>query len=631
LLPALDQQRWHLPAPLAPEGLTQAPADHPLPEPLLAVLSRRGFNNPEGIAALLDPPAAPPAGRHFPDLATAVARLKRACTAGEAVAICGDYDADGMTSTALLVGVLQRLGARPVAAIPSRMDDGYGLNAAMVERLAEQGVALLVTVDNGVSALEALERAEALGVEAILTDHHTIPDPLPPHLALLHPERTPPQSPYRGLAGVGLAYVLAAALCQSLKRADGLQIALNLFCIGTIADMAPLVGVNRRWLIDGLPGLSRSSLAGLQALQRLAGLDEAPLDAQAVGFQIAPRINAVGRLGDPQLVVELLTTDDPDRSLDLARECEALNRQRRDLCSAIEAEALALLEADGPQHPAFLLLAQNHWHHGVIGIVAARLVERFGLPAALLAGEGHGRLRASVRAPKGFAVDRALQHCAPLLERFGGHPAAGGFTVRAEQVAALHEQLNQLADAWLQQAGHGTPVEPEALLPFVQINRDFHRQLQRLEPFGIGHPQPVFWSQGCQVASQKLLRGGHLQLELRQGEHGLRAMGWRWQGEANLPERVDVAYRLALNNWQGEERLQLELVGLRPSAGGSCGSDEVVLKRRDRTYWCRREGAGLVVRNAAGEELTSAEGTSHAHPYVRALIQDAAIALGLVA
>ncbi|MCP9805050.1 single-stranded-DNA-specific exonuclease RecJ [Cyanobium sp. T1B-Tous] len=602
-----------------------------LPEELLAVLQRRGFDTPARIEALLDPPAAPPPGRHFPDLAKAVARLKQACTQGEQVAICGDYDADGMTSTALLVGVLQRLGARPIAAIPSRMDDGYGLNAAMVERLAEQGVALLVTVDNGVSALEALERAEVLGIEAILTDHHTIPDPLPPHLALLHPERTPPQSPYRGLAGVGLAYVLAAALCRQLKRADGLQIARDLFCIGTIADMAPLVGVNRRWLIDGLAELGRSPLAGLQALQQLAGLDEAPLDAQAVGFQIAPRINAVGRLGDPQLVVELLTTDDPDRALALARECEALNRQRRDLCGAIEAEALALLEADGPERAAFLLLAQNHWHHGVIGIVAARLVERFGLPAALLAGEGRGRLRASVRAPKGFAVDRALGHCADLLERFGGHPAAGGFTVRAEQVAALHDQLNGLAQAWLEQAGPGTPVEPEALLPFARIDRDFHRQQQRLEPFGIGHPQPVFWSQGCEVASQKLLRGGHLQLELVQGGHRLRAMGWRWQGEANLPALVDVAYRLRLDNWQGQERLQLELVGLRASATQACGSTEVRLQRRDRTYWCRREGSGLVVRNAAGEELSCAEGANHAHPYVRALMQDAAIALGLVA
>ncbi len=635
MLPALDQQRWRLPAPLtsgSPGDLADAPQPaEPLPEEVLAVLQRRGFGNAASIEALLDPPAAPPARRHFPDLGKAVARLQQACHQGEQLAICGDYDADGMTSTALLVGVLQRLGARPIAAIPSRMDDGYGLNTAMVERLAEQGVALLVTVDNGVSALEALERAEALGIDAILTDHHTIPDPLPPHLALLHPERTPPQSPYRGLAGVGLAYVLAAALCRQLKRADGLQIARDLFCIGTIADMAPLVGVNRRWLIDGLAELGRSPLAGLQALQQLAGLDEAPLDAQAVGFQIAPRINAVGRLGDPQLVVELLTTDDPHRALELARECEALNRQRRDLCGAIEAEALALLEADGPERPAFLLLAQNHWHHGVIGIVAARLVERFGLPAALLAGEGNGRLRASVRAPKGFAVDRALAHCADLLERFGGHPAAGGFTVRAEQVATLHAQLNGLAQTWLQQAGPGTPVEPEALLTFARIDRDFYRQQQRLEPFGIGHPQPVFWSQGCEVASQKLLRGGHLQLELVQAGHRLRAMGWRWQGQANLPALVDVAYRLRQDNWQGQERLQLELVGLRASANPASGITEVVLQHRDRTYWCRREGSGLVVRNAAGDELSGSEGSRHAHPYVRALIQDAAMALGLVA
>ncbi len=631
LLPALEEQRWQLPAPLAPDALTQVPEANPLPQPLLAVLARRGFDSPALIETLLDPPGAPPASRHFPDLSKAVTRLKRACKQAEKVAICGDYDADGMTSTALLVGVLQRLGARPIAAIPSRMDDGYGLNAAMVERLAEQGVALLVTVDNGVSAIEALERAETLGIEAIITDHHTIPEPLPPHLALLHPLRTPTASPYRGLAGVGLAYVLASALCQSLKRADGLKIALDLFCIGTIADMAPLVGVNRRWLIDGLPELGQSPLLGLQALQQLAGIGEAPLNAQAVGFQIAPRINAVGRLGDPQRVVELLTTDDPARALALARDCEALNRQRRDLCSAIEAEALALLEADGPRRPAFLLLAQNHWHHGVIGIVAARLVERFGLPAALLAGEGNGRLRASVRAPRGFAVDQALQHCAALLERFGGHPAAGGFTVRAGQVAALHAELDGLAQTWLQQTGSGAPVEPEALLALSEIDRDFHRQLQRLEPFGIGHPDPVFWSRGCQVVTQKLLRGGHLQLELAQGEHRLRAMGWRWQGSATLPARVDVAYRLRLDQWQGEERLQLELVGLRASHTGAGGEGEVVLQRRNRTYWCRRRGSGLVVRNAAGDELCSDLASDHAHPYVRTLMQDAAIALGLVA
>ena len=271
----------------------------------------------------------------------------------ERLAICGDYDADGMTSTALLVGVLQRLGARPMAAIPSRQDDGYGLNAAMVERLAGEGIALLVTVDNGIAAAEALERARQLAVEVILTDHHTIPEQRPPYLALLHPACTPPESPFRGLAGVGLAYVLAMALSRRLGSRQGLDAARDLFCIGTIADMAPLLGVNRRWLLDGLPQLRRSRLAGLQALQRVAGLEDDAVDAQVVGFQLAPRINAVGRLGDPELVVELLTTDDPERALELARDCEALNRQRRELCGAIEAEAIALVDADGPHRSRF--------------------------------------------------------------------------------------------------------------------------------------------------------------------------------------------------------------------------------------------------------------------------------------
>jgi single-stranded-DNA-specific exonuclease len=428
---AVDERRWLLPSPLGGDGPIEAAGapDGDLPCELLALLRRRGLVTAEAVRQLLDPEAAPDPEAHFPALALAVERLVRCCQGAEAVAICGDYDADGMTSTALLVGVLQRLGARPRAAIPSRMEDGYGLNAAMVERLAAEGVRLLITVDNGVAAIEALERAADLQVEVILTDHHSLPPQLPPHLALLHPAVTPEDSPYRGLAGVGLAHVLATALCRRLRHRHGLEIALNLFCIGTIADMAPLEGVNRRWLLDGLPLLGRSPLPGLQALQQLAGLEKHRVDAEAVGFQLAPRINAVGRLGDPQLVVDLLTTEDPERALELARACEALNRQRRELCSAIEAEALALLEADGPRRPAFLLLAQGHWHHGVIGIVASRLVERFGRPVALLAGEGGGRLRASVRAPKGFAVDGALTACADLLERHGGHPAAGGFPV----------------------------------------------------------------------------------------------------------------------------------------------------------------------------------------------------------
>ena len=633
LLHATAEQRWQLPSAL-PATPPEATAATGMPPELLSVLLRRGFHSIHELRELLEPQPAPEALEHFPDLEQAAARLERACRQGESVAICGDYDADGMTSTALLVGVLQRLGARPQAAIPSRMEDGYGLNPAMVERLAGQGVTLLITVDNGVAAVEALEMADRLALEVILTDHHTLPDRLAPHLALLHPAVTPEDSPYRGLAGVGLAHVLATALCRRMNHQGALEVALNLFCIGTIADMAPLVGVNRRWLIDGLAALGASSLVGLRSLQQLAGLDDIPPDAGSVGFQLAPRINAVGRLGDPLMVVELLTTQDPERALELARCCEGLNRQRRELCQAIEAEALALLEADDATRPAFLLLAQNHWHHGVIGIVAARLVERFGLPVALLAGEGKGRLRASVRAPKGFAVDQALRSCADLLERFGGHPAAGGFTVKADALSRLQERLNELARSWL---GDGTPgllVEPEALLRLGRIDREFWRQLRRLEPFGIGHPAPIFWSSGCRVVERRVLRGGHLQLQLEQDGREIKAIAWRWSGPTEFDGLVDVAYRLRLDRWQGQERLQLELVGVRSSGGQA-----VVLRRRGRTYWCERRGEALMIRNAAGEELLSplqsertgneVVATSGHHPYVQSLVQEAAMAMGL--
>ena len=600
----------------------------------MAVLQRRGVQSQEELQSLLQPDPAPEAKAHFPDLEIAVQRLLQACREGQALAVCGDYDADGMTSTALLVGVLSRLGAKPQAAIPSRQSEGYGLNAAMVERLAEQGVKLLVTVDNGISAREALERAEGLGLEVIVTDHHTIPPQRPPLLALLHPALTPPSSPYRGLAGVGLAYVLAAAVAERLRNPQALRTALALFCIGTIADMAPLTGVNRRWLQEGLPQLHRSRLPGLRALAELAGLEDRPIDSQGVGFRLAPRLNAVGRLADPQLAVELLTTADADRALELAERCEQLNRQRRELCDGIEAEANALVEADGDQRPAFLLLAQNHWHHGVIGIVAARLVERWGLPVALLAGEGNGRLRSSVRAPEGFAVDAALQACADLLERFGGHPAAGGFTVQATQVAALHERLNGLANDWLAGREHALVVRPEALLPLEQIDRDFLQQLRRLEPFGAANPSPLFWARHCKVKRQRLLRGGHLLLELAVPTGSLSAIAWRWSGPEPSSPTLDLAFRLKEDHWQGQPRLQLELEALRPAL-----HERVTLWRRQRCYQCERQGDALVIRNPEGRELrcqwpqTPGDNSDpvQSHPDTAELVQHAALALGFVA
>ena len=641
-LPALsvsaEHQReprpWRLPEPLPPAQLQLAEQLN-LPLALLAVLRRRGHSDP-AVVDILEPAPAPPPEQHFPDLPQAVERLQRAIAGGETVAVCGDYDADGMTSTALLTGVVQRLGGVATAAIPSRMEEGYGLNPAMVERLHQEGVGLLVTVDNGISATPALERAQALGVEVIVTDHHAIPAQRPPYLALLHPALTPDESPYRSLAGVGLAYLLARCLCK--RNPAALASSRDLFCIGTVADMAPLHGVNRLWLRHGLARLHQSSLPGLQALIRSAGLGDRPLNEEDIGFHLAPRINAVGRLGDPRHVVELLTTTSHHQAADMARFCEDLNQQRRELCAAIEAEALALLQADGitceDQAPPFLLLAQNHWHHGVIGIVAARLMERFGRPVALLAADDKGCFRASVRSPRWFAVDGALQACGELLEVFGGHPAAGGFTVASQRVAALHERLEQRAATALQQGDGAAMVTPEAHLNLRQINTAFLATLRNLSPFGVGHPVPLFWAHHCRVIRQQGLRGGHRRFELAQGGACFPAIAWRWP-HGSVPQQVDVAFRIGWDRRGVQPRLQLEVEAMRASR------QEAALHREGRQYWCCRQEGGIQLRNAAGQCLTapwplpedvppdSDARQSALHPYVAQLAIQAATVLGL--
>ena len=625
---ARDQQ-WRLPQPL--EGNPLPSVD--LPPALKAMLFRRGLQSQEQVLLLLNDQPLPAADRHFPELNPALTRLKKACLNKEAVAICGDYDADGMTSTALLMRAFEAMGASPQAAIPSRMADGYGLNSGMVEQLHSEGVRLLVTVDNGVAAHEALDKASELGVEVILTDHHTLPANRPKALALIHPATTPKDSPYACLAGVGLAYVLARALAAELKNPASITTARDLFCIGTVADMAPLTGANRTLLREGLSHLHRSSCPGVQALQQLAGLGDRPLRADDIGFQLAPRINAVGRIGEPSLVVDLLTVDDPNRAFELGRQCDALNRQRRELCDAIEAEAVALLESDPSPLPPFLLLAQGHWHHGVIGIVAARLVERYQRPAALLASDGEGRMRASVRAPDGFAVDRALQHCSDLLERHGGHPAAGGFTVQVTSVSALHQALNALAAQWLQSRGEDLLVEPEALLELDQIDHAFWQALQTLEPFGAGHPKPLFWSRGCRVTDQQFLRGGHLRLTLEQNGVERQAIVWRWPDNALLSQIIDVTYTVTQNHWRGETRFQLEIQALRPH------HEAMELQRSHGSYRVQRiDSKSLKLINPDGDSLVThvnregeleSDDSRASHPYVAALLQEACIGLGL--
>src|SRR5919202_5543634 len=534
----LPNQRWQIASPQTEQAdiLAQATGLSPL---LGQVLINRGFETPEQAQVFLNPesPAMPSPMDEFPQLASSVEILKDAIANEEKIAICGDYDADGMTSTALLLRALRWLGADVDYAIPSRMKDGYGINRRIVEEFAEEGVALILTVDNGISAHEAIARALELGMMVIITDHHDLPPELPEADAILNPKQLPESSPYRGLAGVGVAYVLAVCLAQEMGKLQGLTSQLlELFTLGTIADLAPLTGINRRWLKRGLTLLPKSELAGVQALIQMTGVseDQKALKPEDIGFKLGPRINAIGRISDPQIVIELLTTIDPGVALERAMQCEQINQKRQQLCEQIGQEAIAFIEESqlDLQQERVLVLVQPNWHHGVIGIVASRLVERYGVPVFIGTYEDEDKehIRGSARGIPEFHVFEALEFCKEYLGKFGGHKAAGGFSMPTENLNALQESLSRYAYQCLQPEHLKPLVEIDAQADFTQITSNLYRQIDTLHPCGIGNPDPVFWTPNVKVVEQKIVGKGHLKLTLNQDNQAvtIAAVAWRW-------------------------------------------------------------------------------------------------------
>ncbi|MCY7283916.1 MAG: DHH family phosphoesterase, partial [Cyanobacteria bacterium CAN_BIN43] len=362
----LPNQRWQI-APAQLERATQLAAATQLPPLLAQVLINRGISTPEAALTFLQPDllVLPSPLEDFPDLAIALDLLLTAIESQQAIAICGDYDADGMTSTALLLRALRYLGARVDYAIPSRMQEGYGINRRIVEEFHAEGVGLILTVDNGISAYDPIARARELGVNVIITDHHDVPLKIPPANAILNPKLIAEDSPYRCVAGVGVAYILAICLAESLgKSQDLIAPLLELFTLGTIADLAPLTGVNRRWVQLGLKLLPKSQLTGVQALVQVSGLSsEKSLKPEAIGFRLGPRINAIGRIADPQIIIELFTTEDEGQALELAMKCEQVNKLRQRLCELIEQEAIAWCEQSkiDLQKERVLLIVQPEW------------------------------------------------------------------------------------------------------------------------------------------------------------------------------------------------------------------------------------------------------------------------------
>ncbi len=637
-------QRWYIASACEEEANHIAQATHL--SPLLAqVLVNRGISNPEAAIAFLNPETQvlPSPLEDFPDLPLSLELLINAINQRQRIAICGDYDADGMTSTALLMRALRSLGAQVEYAIPSRMKEGYGINQRIVEEFYEEGVKLILTVDNGIAAHQPIAYARDLGLTVIVTDHHDLPPVLPPANAILNPKLIAETSPYHGLAGVGVAYVLAISLAQSLGKAQGLSNPLlELFTLGTIADLAPLTGVNRRWVRRGLQLLPRSKLAGVQALVQVSGLSGAKdLKPEAIGFRLGPRINAVGRLADPQIVIELLTTDDPGIALERAMQCEQINQQRQQLCEQIEREAIALCEEGrvNIEQDRVLLLVQPGWHHGVIGIVASRLVERYGVPVFIGTFEDEAetipektdnsvqtssmtrsaaRIRGSARGIPEFHVFEALEFCKDWLEKHGGHRAAGGFTLQATNLEPFRARLREFAHQSLQLEHLKPLVEIDAQASLDQINFSLYAQIDALHPCGIANPEPVFWSANVCVCEQRMIGKGHLKLTIQDGLGGMgqkfQAIAWRWGSYYPLPHRLDIAYRLRASEWNGEVSIELELVGARlPVAAAAVElSPTIEFTYNNRAYTCclsqNGNGKELRIHNGDGKVLIVQQG-----------------------
>lgn len=519
------------------------------------VLVRRGYGTPEAARAFL---AAEPPG-HDPfllgDMEAACERIRAAVAAGTRICVHGDYDVDGICATALAVLTLRELGAEASWHLPSRFDEGYGVNADTIARLAGDGIGLVLTVDCGITAVEEVAEARALGLDVVVTDHHRPGDALPdcPIVAT-----RPSPYPFPELCGTGVVYKLAEALGVDLSRH------LDLVALATIADVVPLVDENRALAAAGLLALARTQKPGLQALMASAHVDPAAVDSGAVGFRLAPRINAAGRLGHPGIALDLLLTEDKAEAGRLAGELERLNRERQAVEERILREAVARVEEwpEARQRRRGYVLADEGWHEGVIGIVASRLVERFHRPVVLIAG-GDELWKGSGRSLGSFDLHGALAACGSHLERFGGHRAAAGLSIRPDRIEAFAEAFAHHADELVAEEDLLPVTVVDAVLPRgTSLTLELAGELARLAPFGLGNPDVTLLAAGCELAElQTVGDGKHLRFRVRQ--HGRDAGGAIAFGlgaqldRFRRPGGYDVAFRLQENRWNGTVAPQL--------------------------------------------------------------------------
>jgi single-stranded-DNA-specific exonuclease len=554
---AMQRGAWTI-RPCSPAQARALAEELDISEITASVLVRRGYGDPAGARAFL---AAEQPG-HDPlllgDMEIAVERIRAAVAAGRRICVHGDYDADGICATALAVLTLRELGADVVWHLPSRFEEGYGVSGDTISRLAGEGVGLVLTVDCGITAVEEVASARSLGLEVIVTDHHRPGDRLPDCPVV----RTRPSGyPFPELCGSGVVHKLAQALLGAQHPAVARH--LDLVALATIADVVPLVGENRSLAAAGLRALARTQKSGLRALMRVAGADPAAVDAGAVAFRLAPRINAAGRLGRPDAALELILTDDPQAASRLAGELEELNRERQALEERIARQAAALVEAwpETRRRRRGYVLRGEDWHEGVIGIVASRLAERFHRPVVLIGGTGEP-YKGSGRSIPCFDLHEALRACAGELERFGGHRAAAGLSLRPDRVDSFAEAFAAHADAVLAEEDLRPVTVVDAIVPGSALTLELAQELERLAPFGLGNPEVTLLVAGCEAVDPATVgEGRHLRFRVRQHGRdagaaiafGLGAQLERLRGQA----LHDLAFRLKENRWNGTVAPQL--------------------------------------------------------------------------
>ncbi|MCJ7568613.1 MAG: single-stranded-DNA-specific exonuclease RecJ [Anaerolineales bacterium] len=528
------------------------------------ILFNRGYRTDASANAFLDSDRSLDADPSLiKEMREAVERITFAIEEGQGIVIYGDYDADGVTASALLSEALRLAGAHVKVYFPDRFSEGYGLNHQAVERIAASDARLLITVDCGVRAIEEVSRANALGLDVIITDHHLQGETLPEALAVLNPHRSDATYPNEGLAGVGVAYKLAQAILRERGLPSSEEKALlDLVAIGTIADMVPLTGENRTLVKSGLEVINSSPRIGIKALINVSGYQEGGIDSTAIGFGLGPRLNAAGRVHSALPAYKLLVEEDPQKASNLAKELEQFNNKRKQLTLDVVERAIENFKNKDIQ--PILMVAEPDFHEGVVGLAASRICDEFYRPA-IVGKIDEFHTRASARSIPGFHITAALEKCSDLLERFGGHEAAAGFSVRNEHLQTLQTRLLSIAEEEMKEEDLIPVLAIDSEAEFNELGERTMKFIDRLQPCGQGNDWPIFYTEQVQVMDSRTVGAdqSHLKMTVRKLSKSFDAIAFRMGGILKqLPDIIDIAYRLERNSYLGYESLQLNVVDI---------------------------------------------------------------------